>query len=110
MRAVLEGLTECNCSICSKKGVIHWIVPQAAFVLESGESQLSTYTFNTGIAKHKFCKFCGVHAFYVPRSDPDKVDVNARCLDGVDVGALQVAPFDGVNWEEAIQASVPWRR
>jgi len=50
-----------------------------------------------------------VHPFYVPRSDPDKVDVNARCLDGVDVAKLQVEPFDGQNWESAIEQPVPWR-
>ena len=109
MRAELTGLTACNCSICSKKGFVHWIVPSATFELLAGETELSTYTFNTGVAKHLFCRTCGVHSFYVPRSDPDKVDVNARCLDGVDLNELSVAPFDGKNWEDAIAEPVPWR-
>jgi hypothetical protein len=109
VRAELTGLSECNCSICSKKGFIHWIVPREAFELEAGQDELSTYSFNTGVAKHLFCRTCGVHSFYVPRSDPDKVDVNARCLDGVDPKALTVAPFDGKNWEAAIENPVPWR-
>jgi len=109
VRAELTGLTDCNCSVCTKKGFIHWIVPREAFEIETGEAELSTYTFNTGVAKHLFCRTCGVHPFYVPRSDPDKVDVNARCLDGVDVAKLQVEPFDGQNWESAIEQPVPWR-
>jgi hypothetical protein len=69
----------------------------------------ATYTFNTGVAKHTFCRHCGVHPFYVPRSDPDKIDVNVRCLDGIDVSTLEVQPFDGRHWEEAMQQRVPWR-
>ena len=97
----LERVSQCNCSICTKKAYLHWIVPRAQFRLLTPEAQLATYTFNTGVAKHHFCPVCGVASFYIPRSDPDKVDVNARCLDGVDVSRLQVSSFDGRNWEEA---------
>ncbi len=97
----LERVSECNCSICAKKAYLHWIVPRQQFRLLTAETDLATYTFNTGIAKHHFCPVCGVASFYIPRSDPDKVDVNARCLDGVDVSQLRVSPFDGRNWEQA---------
>jgi hypothetical protein len=107
--ASLDRLTQCNCSICAKKGFLHLIVPPAQFELLRGKDDLTTYEFNTGIAKHTFCKHCGIHPFYVPRSDPDKVDVNARCLDGIDVAAITPKLFDGKNWEAAIQARVPWR-
>jgi hypothetical protein len=101
--AELTGLLVCNCSMCTKKGIWHWIVEQAAFELLSGAEALLTYRFESGVAQHHFCRHCGIHAFYIPRSDPDKVDVNARCLDGVDLEALsrQLAPFDGQNWETA---------
>jgi hypothetical protein len=85
------------------------IVPHEQFELVSGEQELTTYQFNTKVAKHTFCKHCGVHPFYVPRSDPDKIDVNARCLDDVDLTVITVKPFDGKNWEAAMQHHVPWR-
>jgi hypothetical protein len=107
--ADLDGVTYCNCSICTKKGFWHLIVPPENFELLSGRDELSTYTFNTGVAKHTFCKTCGIHPFYVPRSDPDKIDVNVRCLDGVDLDALTPKRFDGWNWETAIERNVPWR-
>jgi len=107
--ADLTRVTYCNCSICSKKGFLHLIVPPQQFELMSGKDDLSTYTFNTGVAKHTFCKTCGIHPFYTPRSDPDKVDVNVRCLDDVDVSALTVSTFDGKHWEEAMGQRVPWR-
>ena|SRR5689334_22547388 len=109
VRGDLATVTVCNCSMCTKKGFIHLIVPPEDFELVSGEGDLATYEFNTKIAKHRFCRTCGVQPFYVPRSDPDKIDVNVRCLDGVDLAALRPAAFDGKNWEQAIQGKLSWR-
>jgi len=107
--ADLDKVTVCNCSICTKKGFLHLIVPPEQFELLSGKNNLATYQFNTGVAKHTFCKTCGIHPFYVPRSDPDKIDVNARCIDDVDLDGLTVNFFDGKNWEQAMGRKVPWR-
>jgi len=101
----LAQSTICNCSICTKKGFVHLIVPLSAFELLAGEEALESYRFNTGIAEHKFCATCGIHSFYTPRSDPDKVDVNVRCLDDVDLGTVDVQLFDGKHWEEAIETA-----
>jgi hypothetical protein len=62
---------------------------------------LTTYTFNTGIAKHTFCRICGIHPFYHPRSHPGYFDVNLRCLDG-DVSHFRIVAFDGLNWEQNV--------
>jgi len=97
-----DEVSECNCSVCTRKAYLHWIVPRAAFQLVAGENELATYRFNTGVAQHHFCRHCGVASFYVPRSNPDSIDVNARCLDGVDVAALPRRSFDGRNWEASI--------
>ena len=107
--ADLDRVTVCNCSICAKKGFLHLIVPPEQFELVSGTDDLATYEFNTRVAKHMFCKTCGIHAFYVPRSDPDKIDVNARCIDDIDLAALSLNYFDGKNWEQAMGQKVPWR-
>lgn len=61
----------CNGSICSMKGFVHWLVKPEQFELLSGADDLSVYTFNTGVAKHTFCKQCGIHSFYTPRSDQE---------------------------------------
>jgi hypothetical protein len=107
--ATLDRVTDCNCSICNKKGFLHLIVPQSQFELLRGADALTTYQFGTKTAKHHFCRTCGIHSYYIPRSDPDKVDVNARCLDGIDVRTLDIKSFDGQNWEESIKHDVPWR-
>lgn len=90
---------ECNCSICSKSGYLHLIVPASRFRLLQGNEFLSTYTFDTHEAKHYFCKVCGIKSFYVPRSNPDGYSVNARCLEASTIKNLTVEPFDGRNWE-----------
>ena len=92
-------LEDCNCSICSMSGFLHLIVPKKQFRLLAGEDYLQTYTFNTGIAKHTFCKRCGIKSFYIPRSNPDGVDVNARCLDAP-LKKMKVVKFDGQQWEK----------
>jgi hypothetical protein len=109
VRASLDRVTYCNCSICAKKGFLHLIVPRETFELITGKEALTTYRFNTGVAQHTFCATCGIHPFYVPRSDPDKIDVNVRCLDGVDIATLKLGYFDGQNWEHAMTGNVPWR-
>jgi hypothetical protein len=99
----LGRVVDCNCSMCAKKGFLHLIVAPEAFELVSGRDDLTTYRFNTGVARHTFCRHCGIHPFYVPRSDPNKIDVNVRCLEGVDLSTLKPEAFDGLNWEESMK-------
>ncbi len=89
----------CNCSICSKSGYLHLIVAKSKFKLLQGEESISTYTFDTGEAKHKFCKVCGIKSFYIPRSNPDGYDINVRCLDPQPKKVI-IEEFDGRNWEQ----------
>ncbi|MCB2106798.1 MAG: GFA family protein [Rhodobacteraceae bacterium] len=91
---------DCNCSICAKTGFQHLIVPKDRFRLISGADHLSEYTFNTGVARHLFCKTCGVKSFYVPRSNPDGYSVNMRCMDQSTFDRITHEPFDGQNWEQ----------
>jgi hypothetical protein len=109
VRGDLATAMLCNCSMCTKKGIVHLIVEPSQFELISGAEELASYRFNTGVAEHKFCRHCGIHPFYTPRSDPDKVDVNVRCLDGVDLSTRELRLFDGKNWEEAIRTA-HWQR
>lgn len=90
---------ECNCSICSKVGFLHLIVPQSKFEMIAGAEYLTHYRFNSKIADHTFCRVCGVKPFYVPRSNPDGISVNARCLQ-TEPKAMRIVPFDGQNWEQ----------
>lgn len=90
---------DCNCSICAKAGFLHLILPMSKFRLLYGADALTTYTFNSGVAKHTFCKVCGVKPFYTPRSNPDGIDINVRCLDARPK-SIRIVPFDGRNWEQ----------
>ena len=92
-------LSDCNCSICKMTGYLHLKVPRTAFRLLEGADALTEYRFNTGVAQHVFCRHCGVKSFYVPRSHPDGISVNARCLDPGTVASTTVTPFDGRHWE-----------
>lgn len=93
---------DCNCSICTRTGFLHLIVPRDRFRILTGMDRLTTYTFNTGVAQHTFCNTCGVKSFYVPRSDPECWSVNVRCLDAGELGEYELVPFDGRNWEQSM--------
>lgn len=94
-------LLDCNCSMCRRAAYLHLIVGTAGFRLLAGADDLVEYTFGTGVAKHRFCRHCGVKSFYVPRSHPDGYSVNARCLDPPAIASLKIRPYDGRNWETA---------
>ena len=95
---------DCNCSMCAKMGYLHVIVPPDRFAVLRGQEALTVYGFNTGVAKHMFCRTCGVHPFYRPRSHPDDWDVNALCLDDGAARCFRVEPFDGKRWEASVGA------
>lgn len=90
---------DCNCTICAKTGFLHLIVPGSRFRLLTPRDALTEYTFNTGVAKHLFCRRCGIKSFYVPRSNPDGFSVNLRCVDQGTFEAVTTEPFDGQNWD-----------
>ena len=83
-------------------GFIHLIVPGSDFRLLAGEDAIETYTFNTGVARHHFCRHCGIKSFYVPRSHPNGISVNVNCLDPATIEAVTVTDFDGQNWEQNV--------
>lgn len=93
-------VSQCNCSICSKSGYLALIVSAKRFELLQGEECLSEYRFNTRIAKHLFCSYCGIKSFYIPRSHPEGISINARCLDTPPVEEMNTRKFDGQHWEK----------
>ena len=98
--ADIEAL-ECNCSMCTMTAFVHLIVPAARFRLLTDRAALQTYTFNTGTAKHVFCRHCGVKSFYVPRSNPDGFSVNVRCLARDSIRSVTTRQFDDRRREES---------
>jgi hypothetical protein len=100
----LTHAMECNCSMCGRAGALWTAAVDADLTIDCDLAGLGVRQFGTMRAKHYFCKTCGVHPFTRPRLDPTRWAVNVRCLEGVDVKALKVIPFDGQNWEAAAQA------
>ncbi len=98
---------DCNCSICTKTGYLHLLVPKEHFTLLSGADRLTTYTFNSGLAKHLFCAVCGIKSFYVPRSHPDGYSINFHCLDKSEFHSILTTEFDGREWENNIGTLAP---
>lgn len=98
---------ECNCSICSMCGFLHLFVSRKNFRLLQGDDEITTYTFNTGVAQHYFCKHCGIKSFYLPRSHPEGLSINVNCIDPSTICDLKVVPFDGRNWDKNVSELSP---
>lgn len=93
----LEGVMECNCSMCSRKGAKMTFVPRARLALTTPESNAKSYLFNKHVIQHRFCPECGIHAYGIGRDGQgnEMAMINVRCLEGVDLDALPVQHFDG---------------
>lgn len=94
----LQQVMECDCSICSKRGALHWFVPRTKLNLLTPETNLSTYTFNKHIIKHRFCAICACAPFgeaVNPKTGEPTAAVNARCIEGAPLSELKVTPFNG---------------
>ena len=99
VRTELTRVSECNCSIRTRKGYLPHMVSPDRFRLLQGEEDLATYQFGTGRARHHFCRHCGIAPFYRPRANPENYMINVRCLEGVDLGSIERVRFDGRSWE-----------
>ncbi|MBA0584847.1 uncharacterized protein LOC105792761 [Gossypium raimondii] len=97
---------KCNCSDCSMRGNVHFVVPRQRFELLGDSDQfITTYTFGTHTAKHTFCKVCGITSFYTPRSNPDGIAVTLACLDPGTLSHVEIRHADGKNWEDFFHRS-----
>jgi hypothetical protein len=87
----------CNCSMCGKRGSLLTFAPAEQFALRKGEDALTDYQFNKHLIHHLFCSTCGISSFSRGASPDGKamVAINVRCLDGIDLDALEIRKFDG---------------
>ena len=94
----LDNAIDCNCSICQRRGALHWFVPREQLKLLTPEGNLSTYTFNKHAIRHHFCASCGCAPYgegVNPKTGAAMAAINARCIEGVDISTLKTTKFDG---------------
>ncbi len=91
----LSPALRCNCSICKRKGIPMVTAAEDSFKITAGEEFLTLYQFNSKVAKHYFCRVCGIYTFHNPRSNPALTRVNSGCLDGVDPLELATELING---------------
>lgn len=87
--------TMCDCSLCTKKNARMTAVPESALTILKGADALALYRWNTGVAKHYFCKTCGIYPFHRKRSAPDHYGINVFCLEGFDPASVPFRQAEG---------------
>lgn len=93
----VDRAVACNCSICRRTGNWMAFVPRSAFTLLSGEGALRDYQFGPKHIHHLFCGTCGIRSFGrgVGPDGSEMIAINLRCVDGVDVRAVELQWYDG---------------
>lgn len=88
----------CSCSYCRMRGAVAVSALLGDIEFLAGEENLTLYQFNTGTAKHYFCRSCGIYTHHQRRSNPDEYGINVACLAGVSPFDFREVPvLDGVN-------------
>ncbi len=95
-----NNISECNCSFCSKAGVLWAVLDRGDFTLLTGGDNLAAYSFtNRNMYTHHFCKTCGLLIYAdnnrTKTDKVDEVDINVRCIPGIDFASLDIELFDG---------------
>lgn len=93
---IVKGM-RCNCSICARKGALMSVelIAEERLDIEAEEDTLGRYQFGRKIAKHYFCKCCGIYTFHETVRKPGHFRVNLGCIEGIDPLVLKVEVFDG---------------
>ena len=88
----------CNCSRCGRLGSLLAFAPATQFRLLSGDTDLTKFEFNRHTIQHQFCSTCGIQSFALgtnPKTGAKLAAINVRCVDGLDIDALNVKKVDG---------------
>ena len=98
VEGVIDQAMACNCSMCQRKGSLLWFVPKTQFQLRTADDAAGTYLFNRHVIRHRFCPTCGIHPYGEadhPKTGVPTAAINIRCIECVDLEAIQVVHVDG---------------
>jgi len=93
---ITNGL-RCTCSICTRKGALMSAeaMPAENLKIEADEKDIGLYQFGNKVAKHYFCKTCGIYTHNETLRLPGHMRVNLDCIEEVDTSKLEILIFDG---------------
>ncbi len=97
LKTDLDNVGQCNCSFCKRRNAIMALEKKDAIIITYGEENLTLYQFNTNIAKHHFCKKCGIWVYSNRRFDPNGIGVNLGCIDKINTFELKVKLADNIH-------------
>ena len=89
---------QCNCSICRRRAPLHHFTTPDKFSFEGSQDDVGTYKWNKEVISFEFCPTCGCAPFaHGTGPNGPMVEINLRCVEGIDVEALEVVQFDGAH-------------
>lgn len=99
------SLTECNCSICSKRGMVCAYYDPGEVQFDLSPGSLADYQWGDRMMTFHHCQTCGCSVFSdAPawtREDgaemPARIVINARLFDDFDLASVPLRRIDGRN-------------
>lgn len=93
-----EAAGRCDCSICRRRGPGAITARTDSLRVLKGRRALRCYSFHSHVAKHWFCRHCGIYVYHQRRSDPAECGINIGCIEGIDPREFADLPWtDGIN-------------
>jgi hypothetical protein len=95
---ITRGL-RCSCSVCSRKGAMMSpeAIPSEKLNIDADENNIGLYQFGNKVAKHYFCKICGIYTHNEMLRMPGHSRVNLGCIEDLDTSDFEITLFDGKN-------------
>ncbi len=95
---ITSGL-RCNCSVCRRKGatMTGYVIAPNDLQIYVEDDALATYEFGEHVARHHFCRHCGIYPFHTTLRKPGYYRVNTGCIDGIDSSKLPFDVFEGAS-------------
>ena len=96
-------ITECNCSICRRYGVLWAYYPPSRVRLLPPDAPTDVYTWDDRSIEFHRCRHCGCVSHWAAlKRGRDRMGVNARLMDPEALAGARVRHLDGANTERYI--------
>jgi hypothetical protein len=93
----IDSGVRCNCSMCRRKGatMTPFTVAPDEISIDVKDGALATYEFGSRVAKHHFCRKCGIYPFHQTMRQPGHYRINTGCIEGLDSSSFPFTVLDG---------------
>lgn len=94
-----KSLTECNCSICRRLGVLWAYYTRQQVDVICPPDAISAYMWGDKCLEFYHCNACGCVTHYesVEKNSDSRIAINARIMQPEEIESISIRKFDGAS-------------